>query len=146
AVLCVIFVILNYAPLWHTDIWGHLKFGRWIVEHGELPARDPFCPFASEEVGSIHYSWLSQTCLYAVYHVGEILAGGGPLERMAGGVAMLRLVHALLVVLRLGTLLVAFRRLSGSWPLAVAGVVLLIGLSLGNLAIMRPQVFGELGF
>jgi hypothetical protein len=146
ALLCGIFVLLDFAPLWHTDIWGHLKFGQWIVAHGRLPERDPFCPFATEEGGCIHYSWLSQAGLYMVYHVGEMLAGGGPLERMAGGVALLRFCHALVVVLRLVVLLLAFRRLSGSWALALAGFLLLTLLSLGNLAVLRPQVLGELGF
>jgi hypothetical protein len=146
AILAVVFVLLNYAPLWHTDIWGHLKFGQWIVQHARLPERDPFCPYATEGDRFIHYSWLSQAGLYAVYHLGELLAGGGPLEQMAGGVAMLRFSHALLEVLRLTILLIAFRRLSGSWAIAVAGLIVVIALGLGSLAVLRPQVVGELGF
>ncbi len=146
ALLCAVFVLLNFAPLWHTDIWGHLKFGQWIVNQGRLPERDPFCPFATVDGGFVHYSWLSQAGFYALYHFGETLAGGSPLERMAGGVATLRFYYALLVVLRLVVLLLAFRRLSNSWGLAVAGLIPLLGLSLGNLAVLRPQVVGELGF
>src|SRR5215468_415389 len=77
-IFAAIFIILNFAPLWHTDIWGHLKFGQWIVQQARLPEREPFCPFATEGAGFIHYNWLSQAGLYALYHLGELLAGGGP--------------------------------------------------------------------
>jgi len=141
-----IFVLVNYAPLWHTDIWGHLKFGQWMVDHRRLPDHDPLCAFATEGTGFIHYSWLGQTGLYLLYHLGEWLAGGGPLERMAGGVALLRFGHALLVVLRYGVLLAAFRRLSGSPAQAVGALAVLLVLGLGSLAVLRPQTLGELAF
>jgi hypothetical protein len=146
AFLSLVFLLINYARLWHTDIWGHLKFGQWMIDHGRLPARDPLCPFATETAGFLHYSWLSQTALYLVYHLGEVVAGGGPLERMAGGVALLRFVHALVVLLRYLILFLAFRRVSGSAALASVALVLLAVFGLGSLAVLRPQVFGELGF
>ena len=45
-----------------------------MVDHGRLPDRDPLCAFATEETGFIHYSWLGQTGLYLLYHLGEVLA------------------------------------------------------------------------
>jgi hypothetical protein len=146
ALIAVVFLLINFAPLWHTDIWGHLAFGKWIVEHRVLPERDPLCPYATEGSGYLHYSWLGQAGLYLVYHLGEILAGGDDLSRMAGGVAALRFTHALLLALRLFVLLVAFRRLSGSAAIATAGLALVVVLSAGNLAVLRPQVLGELFF
>jgi hypothetical protein len=143
ALLTGVFLLINYAPLWHTDIWGHLKFGQWMVQNGRLPERDPFCPFAEGDTGAIHYSWLGQVGLYLLYHAGELLAGGDALERMAGGAALLRFGHALLVVLRCAVLLAAFRRLSGSTALAVVALAFVLGLSIGNVAVLRPQVLGE---
>ena len=144
ALIAVVFLLINYAPLWHTDIWGHLKFGQWMVQNWCLPERDPFCPFADGDMGAIHYSWLGQVGLYTLYHAGELVAGGDALERMAGGAALLRFGHALLVVLRCVALLAAFRRLSGSPALAVVALALVLGLSIGNIAVLRPQVLGEL--
>ncbi|GIS58273.1 MAG: hypothetical protein CM1200mP2_04980 [Planctomycetaceae bacterium] len=28
---------LARRPLWHTDLWGHLAYGRWMIEHGGAP-------------------------------------------------------------------------------------------------------------
>src|SRR5262249_16827402 len=71
---------------------------------------------------------------------------GDAARRMAGGVEMLRWGHAALVLLRCLVLLLAFRRASGSLPLACAGLVVLLGISVGNLAGLRPQVAGEFFF
>jgi hypothetical protein len=65
---------------------------------------------------------------------------------MEGGVEMLRILHALLAVLRCGIFLAAFRRLTGSLPFACAGVALLLFLSPGHFSIMRPQMLGEVIF
>ena len=27
ALLAVVFVLLSLAPVWHTDVWAHLRFG-----------------------------------------------------------------------------------------------------------------------
>ncbi len=141
----VVFLLLCFVPLWHTDIWGHLKFGEWIVAHGELAESDPLCPFA-DPASTPHHGWLSQVIFYAIFHAGELLAGGDRLQRLAGGVDLLRLSHALIVTLRCVVLLVAFRRVSGSLPAACWTLAAMLVLSLGNIAILRPQVLGELFF
>src|SRR5262245_11071771 len=58
ALLGLIFVLFSYVPLWHTDVWGHLKFGRWIVEHGRLPEREPFHGLADPHAPALHAYWL----------------------------------------------------------------------------------------
>ena len=146
AVLGLVFLLLNYVPLWHTDIWGHLKYGQWMVAHRSLPDGDPFCPFAEVDPLALHYSWMSQCFFQLVFQAGAALAGGDQLRQLAGGVDALRLAHALLVLVRFGILLAAFRRVSGSLALALTGVVALVLLSAGSLAVLRPQVIGELCF
>src|SRR5687768_1284098 len=47
-ILGVLFLFLNFVPLWHTDVWGHLRFGRWIVEHQQLPEGNPFAPLMNQ--------------------------------------------------------------------------------------------------
>jgi hypothetical protein len=33
ALLILGFVLVDVPPLWHTDVWTHLKYGRWIAAH-----------------------------------------------------------------------------------------------------------------
>lgn len=146
ALLGAIFLFFNSLPLWHTDVWGHLKFGQWIVQHGRLPECEPFCPFADPEPTSLHYAWLSQSVLYVIFHGGELLAGGDAARQLEGGVEMLRIAHALVALLRGAVLLLAFRRLTGSLPLACGGFVVMMLLSAGHFSVLRPQVFAELLF
>jgi hypothetical protein len=144
--LGLLFLLMNFMPLWHTDVWGHLKFGQWIWSHGLLPAGNPFCPFLEQEVPSNHYSWLSQALLYGAYHLGEAAAGGDAIHQHEGGIDALRFSHAVLLLARLSVLLLAFRRLTQSLPLALAGVAVFVLLTGANLSIFRPQVAGELCF
>jgi hypothetical protein len=144
--LGAVFLFFTSLPLWHTDIWGHLDFGRWILQHRCLPDREPFCQFSDPQPESLHSCWLSQAVWYGLYHCGELLAGGDAVRQMEGGVEMLRVMHALLAVLRCGLFLAAFRRLTGSMPLACAGVGLLLLLSPGHFSVLRPQMFGEVIF
>ena len=37
---------------WDQDIWWHLRAGQWIVEHGALPATDPFYNLGRAKAGS----------------------------------------------------------------------------------------------
>jgi hypothetical protein len=146
ALLGLIFVFFSYVPLWHTDIWGHLTFGRWIVEHGRLPDREPFCPLADAQSSSLHAYWLIQAGLYQLFHLGETLAGGDEFQQLAGGAEVLRLTLAAVLLLRCVVLLTAFRRLSHSLPLACVCVVLMLLASVGHITVMRPQAFAELFF
>jgi hypothetical protein len=143
--LALVFVLLCYVPLWHTDVWGHLKFGQWIVVNRMLPERDSSCPFTEEAPAGVNHGWLSQVVLALVFQAGESLVGADG-QRLAGGVDALRLLHALTVTLRCALLLIAFRRVSGSLPCAGAALSVMLILSVGNIAVLRPQVFGELFF
>ncbi|MGH7222211.1 MAG: hypothetical protein ACRELF_03195, partial [Gemmataceae bacterium] len=142
ALLAAAFILLSRWPLWYTDVWGHLKFGQWIVQHRALPERDPFTPIANGQP-CIHFYWLGQSSLYLLFSAGERLVGGDELHRLAGGVDLLATFFGLLNVLRCLLLLLAYRRASGSMPLACVGlVVALIVVS----RVQRPQVFGEVLF
>jgi hypothetical protein len=140
--LGLVFLLYNFVPLWHTDIWGHLKFGRWIVEHRALPAHEPFSPHADHQAPYLNFQWLSQSGLYLVYHLGEQFAGGDSIRRMEGGVEMLHAVHLLLALGCYLALLVAYRRVAGSLPLACVGFVLLLLLDPSLITLFRPQVLG----
>lgn len=61
----ILYVLMSYQPLWHTDIWGHVAYGHVILETGTIPATEPFMPLA-EGVRLIDTSWLSQIILAAL--------------------------------------------------------------------------------
>lgn len=144
--LGMLFLFMNFVPLWHTDTWGHIQYGQWIAEHGRLPDGNPFCPLLKQEVPTNHYSWLSQYIFYEIYSLGEFLAGGDADTQLRGGVDLLRLTLALVVTLRLSLLLIVFQRLTGSLRLALLGLGIMVVFYTGNLAIFRPQIVGELAF
>ncbi len=145
-VLMGVFWLANHAPLWHTDVWGHLKYGQWIDQHHQLPEHELFLQDLTPGEAYAPFAWLAQWTFYKVYQFGGWLAGSDPEMHMAGGVAALRFFHAVLVVARFAIMFLAFRRVSQSFGWALAGLVVMALFSFSNLGILRPQVFGELCF
>ena len=64
--LALFFWRLCSRPLFHTDLWGHLAYGRWIWEHNSLPATEPFLPLA-RGVTLVDTSWLAQVLGFGVF-------------------------------------------------------------------------------
>jgi len=130
-VLCLVFWLTSVHRLHPTDLWGHLNFGRWIVEHGRLPDADPFRPDLPSERFEPTW-WLSQVIGYGWYR----LFG---LEGLAAG-------HAVLVTLTVGLLIgaTAARGISVGWATA-AGITGWI-LASPILGVIRPQLFGMAAF
>ncbi len=74
-VLIVLFVVVAFAsigPVRNYDFFWHLATGRWIVEHRELPATDPFT-IASDRTPWINGEWLFEVVLYALNGVNVSL-------------------------------------------------------------------------
>ena len=130
-VLCATWFLTGANRLNHTDLWGHLSFGRWIVEHRALPQSDPFRSFAEASCFST-YPWLSQVVGYVWYR--------------ALGAEGLVLAHALLMTLTAGGLVLAVlgRGVSAAWAAAAAATAYLLCLPI--VGTMRPQVFGMVAF
>jgi hypothetical protein len=128
--LAVIFTLTSFNRLNHTDLWGHLDFGRWMVENGSLPATDPFA-IAPADKAVLNYAWLSQVIGYEV----QTRFGN---EGLVFG-------HALLMTLIAGVLMLAVIRKGvppiWAWTAAVAFFIL----DLPILGTIRPQLFGQLG-
>lgn len=61
--LGLIFLVIGSLPLWHTDLWGHLAYGRLIWHDRAIPATEPFMPLA-RGVELIDTAWLSQVIGY----------------------------------------------------------------------------------
>ncbi len=146
ATLALILVLVSHMRLWHTDVWAHAAYGRYIVEHLRLPEHELLCDLADQQLPYANYQWISQAVFYLTYRLGAWLAGGDEVRSLAGGVEALRILFALLVTLRLGFLGAAILRMTDSGWLVVAGVVLAALLGLPNLSVLRPQGFGEVYF
>lgn len=128
-------------PLWHTDFWGHLRYGEHIQYEG-LFQREPLNPFSDPTAPYLHFQWLTQRLYAGTFAVGEAWAGGTPAHRLLGGVEATRLLHASLCLVLFGLVFVA-ARLRGATP-GVAALALLLTLvfSLNLLLYQRPQLLG----
>ena len=117
--------------LWHTDLWGHLAYGRLISQSGRLPVTEPFSPL-SAGTPLVDTAWLSQVAGFRLFQLG--------------GPALLQWTYALLVTTSVGILVIpAIRRSHRLLPrLAAAGVFLAVGWQ--QLAIIRPQLVGLVCF
>ena len=62
----VLFLFFSFRPLWHTDLWGHLAYGRTLVTTRALPITEPLMPLASG-VPFVDTAWLSQVVGYAMF-------------------------------------------------------------------------------
>jgi hypothetical protein len=128
---CAFFVYLNYIPLFFSDIWCHVHYGKWALEHGGFPQDDPFMPLAAG-MQAVNTAWLAQL-LFA-------------LAEDWGGAQFLSNVFALTV---LATYLVyarAFYSLTGRLGLAVLGAAMVLFVGWTRHAIIRPEIFGGLSF
>jgi len=146
AILGAVFVFVSNLPLWHTDVWGHVRYGQWMVEHRAIPDREPFCPWWDGRIPFTQFYTLTQLAMYETYVLGERLAGGDAIHREMGGADLLRLLHAGLTTARLAVLLFVFWRLSKSWRIALLCLAAAMSLDFLTWSVFRPQTFGQLGF
>lgn len=58
-VLGLVYLFCCSRPIWHTDVWGHLSYGRYIWETKSLPTTEPLLPLA-KGVPFVDSPWLSQ--------------------------------------------------------------------------------------
>jgi hypothetical protein len=146
--LALIFVALTYVPIKHTDVWAHLRFGEVIAREHGLPEHEPFAEtFADKDIPLVNFYWLDQLGAYLLFEWGSKLGGPDEDHRLGAGCVFLGAAFAGIVTLRLGLLLLAFRRLCGSTGTALVGMLLVVLMSLFvHLLILRPQVTGELAF
>ncbi|MBT6483927.1 MAG: hypothetical protein HOL01_09860 [Planctomycetaceae bacterium] len=125
--LAIVFVFHIFLPLWHTDLWGHLSYGRFIHSTGSLPATEPLMPL-SEGVAFVDTAWLCQLLGFLTIktfgHVGIQFL-------YAAGVTLC----AALLALR------AWQR-SRSAPFVLLAMGLFLWVGWQHLAIVRPQLAG----
>ena len=123
----LIYCFLNYQPLWHTDLWGHLSYGRLISQTGILPTTEPLMPLAAG-VAFVDTAWLSQTVGYAAYQYM--------------GAPAIQFLYGATITFSLSLLLWrSFRRTRNLW-LSLAAGSLFLWVDWQQLFIVRPQLAG----
>lgn len=128
--LSVIFLWTGLHKLNHTDLWGHLDFGRWIAQHQSLPAIDPFAATPSN-IPFVPSAWLAQVLGYFTIE--------------SFGLDGLVLAHASLATLACGVMIGAIYARGVPLCWSVAGGIAYYILSLPIVGTIRPQLFGMVG-
>jgi hypothetical protein len=125
AVLALLFTFFARRPLWHTDLWGHLAYGRLIWQTRAIPETEPFMPLA---VGMplADTAWLSQLIGYAAHELA--------------GAAALQFLYAAAVTLCLALLLWLFIRKTNSLAAGFVGLAALLWMEWQALGVIRPQL------
>lgn len=123
----LIFAWFVLKPLWHTDLWGHLAYGRHLAATGSLPSTEPLMVL-SRGMPFVDTAWLCQLLGYGVFQ--------------SLGVAGLQGLASLTIT---ATCIVLFHRVqqrTRSTLLAWLGVGIFLALDWGHLGVVRPQLAG----
>ncbi len=125
--LGMLYLFLGVRPLWHTDLWGHLSYGRYIVNNGHIPETEPLLPL-SEGMPFVDTAWLSQVIGYKIFEKLDIPA--------------MQFVYALSITFCIGLIyFTAYKKTRNIW-ICGAGSVLLLWGDWQQFLIARPQVAG----
>jgi len=130
-ILSLSFLLFSSLPLWHTDIWGHLAYGKLIWETGNIPAFEPLVPLSSG-MPFVDTAWLSQILGFESY---QLL-----------GVAGIKFLYAAAITICMWLLLSRVQKRTDSffWSLiCVSGFLLCDWKQVG---IVRPQLAGLVCF
>jgi hypothetical protein len=125
------FLYLSRRPLWHTDVWGHLAYGRVIVTNRALSATEPLMPL-SRGVRFDNLAWLSEVVGYLAFQWK--------------GAAAIQFLYATSITICLGLLAYAVTRRSHVFWSALLAVVTFTWLEWKQFLIVRPQLGGLVCF
>lgn len=123
----LVFLFFCFRPLWHTDLWGHLSYGRLIWQTKSLPATEPLMPLA-QGMRFVDTAWLSQ------------LIGFGTINRL--GIPGLQGLYALSVSICAGLLAWRSYRTSRNGWFGLAAILVFLVVSWNQLVVLRPQLAG----
>jgi len=127
---CLLFLYHNYLPLFHSDLWGHVAYGEWILTQRQLPTVDPFAELATG-VPVWATAWLGQV-------IFALTDRALPLEGLAHLFALVVLATSLVMTAA------CFERAQRA-DVAVMAAVLAFGIAWSRHAVQRPEIFGQLG-
>ena len=129
--VALFFGYYSYLHLFHSDLWGHVAYGEWILQHKRLPTEEPFVSLAAG-VPVIATAWGGQVLLAAAVR--------------AGGHEWLSHLFAITVWVSYLVLARAFWFRTRHGGVALLGAFIAWSIAWGRHAIIRPEIFGVLGF
>ncbi|SFH59301.1 hypothetical protein [Planctomicrobium piriforme] len=129
--LAVMFLYSSILPVWHTDLWGHLNYGRWIVAHKAVPTVEPTLPLA-KGVPFVDLPWLSQVLGYGMISQFDV--------------AGIQFLNGLGIVTVAALLSFAVFRRTGSLAAALVTMFAFYWGSYQQILVVRPQLAGTVCF
>jgi len=129
--LCVVYFVLNIPLIWHTDVWGHLAYGRQITAAKSLPTTEPLMAL-SEGVRFLDTAWLTQVAAFAAY------------EQF--GVLSLTFMYSVSITACIGLLVWRVYKRTESVFFSLLAFGAFTAVNWMQLAIIRPQLAGMLCF
>jgi hypothetical protein len=130
-VLGLFHLFLSHRPLWHTDLWGHLAYGRVIVANRALPATEPLMPL-SRGIPFNDLAWLSEVFGYLAFQWK--------------GAAAIQFVYATVITICLGLLVYRTAARTGTMWAALLAMAACAWLEWQQFLIVRPQLAGLVCF
>jgi len=130
-VLGLIYLTFCLKPIWHTDIWGHLAYGKVLWERGSLPSEEPLLPLA-QGMPFIDTAWLSQLVSYGVWS--------------QWGLAGLQGLTAIAVTMVCGIVLLRSYATTKSAAFSLLGLTMLLWFDWHQFIVVRPQLLALVCF
>lgn len=129
--VALFFAYHSYLHLFYSDLWGHVAYGEWILQHQQLPTEEPFVALAAG-VPVIATAWGGQVVL--------------ALTTRLGGHEWLSYLFTVTAWLSYLILARAFWFRTRHGGVALLGAFVAWFISWGRHSIIRPEMFGVLCF
>lgn len=123
----LVFILQANSPLWHTDLWDHLNYGKSIVATGAVSATEPLMRLC-RGVPMINIPWLAQVGMAQLN------------DRF--GLTALQFAHALAIGLSLYVIASRATKLSHSVLGGILAAAVFYKVNLSQFLVIRPQVAG----
>ena len=124
-----LFLFGNHLPLFFSDLWGHVSYGRWILDNGRLPTEDPFVPLAAG-MQIVDSAWLGQVIFAAIHG--------------AGGPELLSFAFAVTVTLTYLILFLAYFQRAPRAEVALLTTAIVLALAFSRILVMRTEILASL--
>ncbi len=130
-VLGAVYLAVSSQPVWHTDIWGHLSYGKRLWELQSLPAAEPLLPLAAGRP-FVDTAWLSQIFCYGLMTWRSVVG----LQTLTGVCA----------ATAVGFLMAQVFRATRNSGLTFLAVVCCLWFNWHQFVVLRPELFGLVCF
>lgn len=125
----IVFILRASGPLWHTDLWDHLNYGKNIIETRVVSSTEPIMRLC-RGVSMVNIPWLAQVGMATLN------------ERF--GLTSLQFAYALTISLSLGVVAWRATKLSHSVLGGIIAAAIFYKVNLSQFLVIRPQVAGVL--